>query len=159
MSRRYTIPGIMPVTRSTKAEFSSSARHLELAINGLLLAAPSTRPGRHHCRSPRRGTRSSQPGDAGRQTASTRCRGCRRAIDENTTRIPSDAVTAVVEIVSPSTVSIDRAVKPAMYAEAGIPVYWRVELHDTAKIVVCTLRQRTYITHATVAAGARPHDA
>jgi hypothetical protein len=68
-------------------------------------------------------------------------------------------VTAVVEIVSPSTVSIDRAVKPAMYAEAGIPVYWRVELHDTAKIVVCTLRQRTYITHATVAAGARPHDA
>ncbi len=77
------------------------------------------------------------------------------AIDETTTRIPSDAVTAVVEIVSPSTVSIDRAVKPAMYAEAGIPVYWRVELHDAPKIVVCTLRQRNYVTHTTITAGTR----
>ena len=75
------------------------------------------------------------------------------AIDENTTRIPSDAVLAVVEVVSPSTVSIDRAVKPAMYAEAGIPVYWRVELHETPKIVVCTLRQRNYVTHTTLMAG------
>src|ERR1700691_1441011 len=75
------------------------------------------------------------------------------AIDENTTRIPSDAVLAVVEVVSPSTVSIDRAVKPAMYAEAGIPVYWRVELHQTPKIVVCTLRQRNYVTHTTLMAG------
>jgi Uma2 family endonuclease len=75
------------------------------------------------------------------------------AIDENTTRVPSDAVLAVVEIVSPSTVSIDRAVKPAMYAEAGIPVYWRVELHQTPKIVACTLRQRNYVTHTTLTAG------
>jgi Uma2 family endonuclease len=75
------------------------------------------------------------------------------SVDEDTTRIPSDAVAAVVEIVSPSTISIDRAVKPALYAEAGIPVYWRVELHETAKIVVCTLRQRTYVTHATFTAG------
>jgi len=75
------------------------------------------------------------------------------AIDENTTRVPSDAVVAVVEVVSPSTVSIDRAVKPAMYAEAGIPVYWRVELHETPKIVVCTLRQRNYVTHTTLMAG------
>jgi len=75
------------------------------------------------------------------------------AIDENTTRIPSDAVLAVVEIVSPSTVSIDRAVKPAMYAEAGIPVYWRVELHQTPTIVACTLRRRNYVTHTTLTAG------
>jgi len=75
------------------------------------------------------------------------------AIDENTTRVPSDAILAVVEVVSPSTVSIDRAVKPAMYAEAGIPVYWRVELHETPKIVVCTLRQRNYVTHTTLMAG------
>jgi Uma2 family endonuclease len=75
------------------------------------------------------------------------------AIDENTTRVPSNAVLAVVEVVSPSTVSIDRAVKPAMYAEAGIPVYWRVELHQTPKIVACTLRQRSYVTHTTLTAG------
>ncbi len=75
------------------------------------------------------------------------------AVDEKTSRIPCHAVQAVVEVVSPSTISIDRAVKPAMYAEAGIPVYWRVELHETAKIVVCTLRQRTYVTHATLTGG------
>jgi len=75
------------------------------------------------------------------------------AIDENTTRVPSDAVLAVVEVVSPSTVSIDRAVKPAMYAEAGIPVYWRVELRETPKIVACTLRKRSYVTHTTLTAG------
>jgi hypothetical protein len=38
------------------------------------------------------------------------------AVDESTIRIPSDAVLAVVEIMSPLTMPIDRAVKPAMYA-------------------------------------------
>ena len=61
------------------------------------------------------------------------------AIDETATRIPSDAVLAVVEVVSASTISIDRAIKPAMYAEAAIPVYWRVELPDTPRIVVSTV--------------------
>src|SRR5258708_2911703 len=55
------------------------------------------------------------------------------AVDETTTRLPCEAVLAVVEVVSPSTVSMDRAIKPVMYAEAGIPVYWRVELHDTPR--------------------------
>jgi Uma2 family endonuclease len=75
------------------------------------------------------------------------------AIDQSTTRIPCDAVLAVVEVVSPSSVSIDRAVKPVMYAEAGIPVYWRVELRETPTIVVCTLRRQAYITNATLIAG------
>ena len=35
------------------------------------------------------------------------------AVDETTTRLPYEGVLAVVEVVSPSTVSIDRAVKPA----------------------------------------------
>jgi Uma2 family endonuclease len=56
------------------------------------------------------------------------------AVGETTTRIPCEAVLAVVEIVSPSTVSIDRPVRPVMCAEPGIPVYWRVELQGTAKI-------------------------
>jgi Uma2 family endonuclease len=75
------------------------------------------------------------------------------AIDETTTRIPSDAVLAVVEVVSPSTISIDRAIKPAMYAEAAIPVYWRVELQDGPRIVVSTLSRGRYITRATLTAG------
>jgi Uma2 family endonuclease len=43
------------------------------------------------------------------------------AVGETTTRIPCEAVLAVVEIVSPSTVSIDRPVKPVMCAGPGIP--------------------------------------
>ncbi len=33
----------------------------------------------------------------------------------------------VVEVVSPSSTTHDRFTKPALYAEAGIPTYWRVE--------------------------------
>lgn len=77
------------------------------------------------------------------------------AIDETTTRIPSEAVLAVVEVVSPSTVSIDRAIKPAMYAEAGIPIYWRVELQDTPRIVVSSLSRGRYLTKSTATAGSR----
>jgi Uma2 family endonuclease len=36
-------------------------------------------------------------------------------------------VALAVEIVSPSSVSFDRITKPALYAQAGIPSYWRVE--------------------------------
>jgi Uma2 family endonuclease len=36
-------------------------------------------------------------------------------------------VRLVVEIVSPSSVSMDRFLKRARYAQAGIPSYWRVE--------------------------------
>jgi Uma2 family endonuclease len=77
------------------------------------------------------------------------------AVDETNTRIPSDAVLAVVEVVSPSTASIDRAIKPAMYAEAAIPVYWRVELHDTPKVVVSTLSRGRYVARTTLTAGTR----
>lgn len=75
------------------------------------------------------------------------------AVSETATRLPCEAVRAVVEIVSPSTVSIDRAVKPALYAEAGIPVYWRVELQGVPKIVACSLSRGRYVTRSTLAAG------
>jgi Uma2 family endonuclease len=41
--------------------------------------------------------------------------------------VPHDEVHTVVEVVSPSTTLIDRNAKPALYADAGIPCYWRVE--------------------------------
>ncbi|MET7751065.1 Uma2 family endonuclease [Micromonospora sp. NPDC005367] len=48
---------------------------------------------------------------------------------------PHEVVLAI-EIVSPSTRSIDRVLKPALYAQAGIPFYWRVETDDgTLEIV------------------------
>ena len=77
------------------------------------------------------------------------------AVDGTVTRLPYAKVVAVVEIVSPSTVSMDRAIKPVMYAEAAIPVYWRGELQDTPKIVVCTLSRGRYVTRTTLAAGTR----
>jgi Uma2 family endonuclease len=76
-------------------------------------------------------------------------------IDETTTRIPAEAVLAVVEIVSRSTISIDRAIKPAMYAEANIPVYWRVELQGTPRIVVSSLSRGRYLAKSTATAGAQ----
>ena len=60
---------------------------------------------------------------------------------------------AVVEVVSPSTVAIDRGVKPALYADAGIPVYWRVELQGTPKIVACSLSRGRYVTRTTLVEG------
>lgn len=70
-----------------------------------------------------------------------------------TVRIPCEAVLAVVEVVSPSTVSMDRAIKPAMYAEAGIPVYWRVELQDVPRVVVSSLSRGRYVTRTTLTSG------
>lgn len=42
---------------------------------------------------------------------------------------PADVLLAV-EVMSPSSVSNDRVSKPAQYADAGMPHYWRVELED-----------------------------
>ena len=76
-----------------------------------------------------------------------------QAISEATTRILSNVVQAVVEVVPPSTMPIDRTVKPAMYAEAEIPVYWRVELESKPTVVVCSLSRGRYISRTTLIAG------
>ncbi|MCA1672066.1 MAG: Uma2 family endonuclease, partial [Actinobacteria bacterium] len=36
-------------------------------------------------------------------------------------------VLLAVEVVSPSSVTLDRITKPAVYTEQGIPFYWRIE--------------------------------
>lgn len=48
--------------------------------------------------------------------------------EETPRGIPAEFVHTVIEVVSPTNASDDRAKKPAMYAAAGIPCYWRVEL-------------------------------
>jgi len=47
---------------------------------------------------------------------------------------PSD-VALVVEIESPSSRRYDRLIKPPLYAEAGIPHYWRVERGDFGPVI------------------------
>ncbi|MFI6040085.1 Uma2 family endonuclease [Nocardia sp. NPDC051321] len=44
--------------------------------------------------------------------------------------IPAGQVKLVVEVVSKSTTLQDRMVKPVVYAEAGIPHYWRLEINS-----------------------------
>ncbi|NYH43514.1 Uma2 family endonuclease [Micromonospora jinlongensis] len=51
---------------------------------------------------------------------------------------PHEVVLAI-EIVSPSTRSIDRVLKPALYAQAGIPYYWRIET-EGGELEVVTYR-------------------
>jgi Uma2 family endonuclease len=48
-------------------------------------------------------------------------------IDDNPFAVPASAVPLAVEVVSPSSITHDRFTKPALYAEAGVPSYWRVE--------------------------------
>ncbi|GAA0256695.1 Uma2 family endonuclease [Saccharothrix mutabilis subsp. mutabilis] len=47
-----------------------------------------------------------------------------------TTSVDVDTVALVAEVVSPSTKKTDRLEKPAAFAAAGVPAYWRVELAD-----------------------------
>ncbi|MEU6408522.1 Uma2 family endonuclease [Microbispora sp. NPDC046933] len=53
----------------------------------------------------------------------------RQPIREGASVVRPEWVRLVVEIVSRSTTMTDRVVKPAKYAEAGIPCFWRVETH------------------------------
>jgi len=50
----------------------------------------------------------------------------RREAVQRTYARPEEALLAV-EVMSPSSVSTDRLVKPAQFAAAGIPHYWRIE--------------------------------
>lgn len=57
-------------------------------------------------------------------------------VDDDAVTIDSATVTLVAEVVSPSTAKTDRLEKPAAYAAAGIPVYWRIELAPGAPPVI-----------------------
>jgi Uma2 family endonuclease len=67
--------------------------------------------------------------------------------------LPPD-VLLLVEVESPRT-SRDRILKPALYAAAGIPAYWRVELDGprTPAVVVHALDDGVYREVVTVRAG------
>jgi Uma2 family endonuclease len=47
------------------------------------------------------------------------------------TPVPAQYVRLAVEVVSPGSTSMDRVLKPAKYAAAGVERYWRVELDSS----------------------------
>jgi Uma2 family endonuclease len=51
------------------------------------------------------------------------------------TSYPVEAVLLAVEVVSPESQKRDRKIKPVLYAEAGIPHFWRVEENDGQPVV------------------------
>ena len=51
----------------------------------------------------------------------------------------------VGEVVSPRTRKTDRFAKPGEYAEAGIPIYWRVELDPLPRLHAYVLREGGYV--------------
>ncbi len=55
-----------------------------------------------------------------------------------------------IEILSPSSVGVDRLLKRHVYATLGIPFYWIVDLDEPA-VTVLTLVGDTHVEHVTAA--------
>ena len=51
----------------------------------------------------------------------------------------------VAEVVSPRTRKTDRFTKPGEYAEAGVPLYWRVELEPEVRLHGFVLQGERYV--------------
>lgn len=75
---------------------------------------------------------------------------------ENATVIRVADLLLAVEIVSPRTRKQDRIVKPAAYAAAGVPFYWRVEpVKGQPPTIVCfALVDGSYVEQVTIESGA-----
>ena len=58
-------------------------------------------------------------------------------------------VVVAVEVVSPSSLTLDRITKPAVYAEMGIPYFWRIDHSKEGKprleVFVLDAGQRRYV--------------
>ena len=62
----------------------------------------------------------------------------------------------VVEVVSPSSRKTDRFAKPGEYADAGIPLFWRVETEPELVVHAFVLRDGAYVETAVSSAGPLP---
>ncbi len=74
------------------------------------------------------------------------------AVEEHHLFAPDEAV-LVVEIVSPGTIRRDRISKPALYAAAGVPHYWRIEQDPLTIYAYDLASDRTYRLVADSASG------
>ena len=80
----------------------------------------------------------------------------RRIVLANTSGIvdPED-VTLVAEIVSPGSRFMDWQAKPAIYAGAGIPSFWRAELEEVPVIFAYGLSDGRYVELGVARPGGR----
>lgn len=53
----------------------------------------------------------------------------------------------------PGNKPMDRKVKPLLYAEAGIPHYWRLEFDPAPRLICCVLEDGRYVETATALPG------
>ncbi|MEU4685267.1 Uma2 family endonuclease [Streptomyces xinghaiensis] len=68
----------------------------------------------------------------------------RSAVLRDTVAVPLEAVLLLAEIVSPHNRAADRILKPALYAQAKVPAYWRIELEPEPTVLVHELSGDTY---------------
>lgn len=66
--------------------------------------------------------------------------------------LPADEVLLVVEVESPTGLRRDREIKPAEYAEVGVPAFWRVERTPGLAVVVTVLDGSAYVELARLTA-------
>ncbi len=76
-----------------------------------------------------------------------------RVADTAPVRCASSAVLLVVEIVSPGARATDRAIKPDLYAEAGIPAYCGWSSNLPPHLITYTLDDDHYTATTTLQAG------
>ncbi|WP_405551045.1 Uma2 family endonuclease (plasmid) [Streptomyces globisporus] len=72
---------------------------------------------------------------------------------EDTVGIDADAVQPVVGLVSPGNRTMDRKVKPLLYAEAAVPYFWRLEFGPAPGLVTSTLESGRYVETTAALAG------
>ncbi|MFE3220186.1 Uma2 family endonuclease [Streptomyces antimycoticus] len=74
----------------------------------------------------------------------------RAAVSRGTLATPLEAMLLLGEIVSPVSQAPDRILKPALYAQAKVPAYWRIELEPDVRVVVHELVGGSYREIATI---------
>ncbi|MFM9447016.1 Uma2 family endonuclease [Streptomyces acidiscabies] len=71
------------------------------------------------------------------------------ATTDDPVTVDIDAVQLVVELVSPGNRTMDRKIKPMLYAEAAVPHFWRLEFDPAPMLVVYELEGGRYVERTT----------
>ncbi|RXS66691.1 Uma2 family endonuclease [Streptomyces sp. TM32] len=75
------------------------------------------------------------------------------ATAQDAVSIDADAVQLVIELVSPGNKTMDRKLKPLLYAEAAVPHYWRLEFDPAPRLICSELDRGRYVEVATALPG------